>query len=249
MKISSLEYLQWKAFSLSLRNWDFMRETHTFPSSEDSKMVEWCPVCGQNLDITEGVNACPTCGFELQLITTPEMSPTPAKTSAPTPRLANVLLILQGILAMLLGVAFLFFANPLYFGIPLIFASIQFSSVGILPLFLLLIKMRPTSLILRVAITVLGILTLPIGGLTITAAISLAAPPKYCTICRKQIGWTISYEECPHCSTLMHRWGRCLEIRRQRLTTSLGREPMDVEMQIICPICCKPINPNPGGRR
>ena len=137
-----------------------------------------CPVCGEDLVElpSEQMEKCPNCAFNLALVRAPHESPTKPLIQVVVPRFAYLLLVIQAIFATIIGLLFLFFASPIYFGMHLIFALLQFSSILIIALFLIVFRSPNIAFIARIGLIIFSIITLPLGLFAFTAAFSISAP-------------------------------------------------------------------------
>ncbi|MFX1299504.1 MAG: hypothetical protein ACFFAL_00360 [Promethearchaeota archaeon] len=155
-----------------------MGEPDRSPEIAQKQSIICCPVCGEDLvELSLGqIERCPNCAFNLVLVQSPHESPTKPPIQIFVPRFAYLLLVIQAFLATIIGLFFLFFASPFYFGIPLIFAIIQFSSVPIIALFLIVLRFPSIVFIARIGLIIFSIVTLPLGLFAFTGAYSIAAP-------------------------------------------------------------------------
>ncbi len=155
-----------------------MGEPNRSPEITQKQSIICCPVCGENLVElpSEQIENCPNCAFNLALIQPPHDSPTKPPIQVIVPRFAYLLLVIQAIFASIVGLLFLFFASPYYFGMHLIFTIIQLSSILIIVLFLIVLRSPTTIFIARIGLIIFSIVTLPLGLFAFTAAFSIFAP-------------------------------------------------------------------------
>ncbi|MDO8125411.1 MAG: hypothetical protein Q6364_13680 [Candidatus Hermodarchaeota archaeon] len=155
-----------------------MGEPDRSPKITQKQSIICCPVCGQDLVELplEQIEKCPNCAFNLALVQSPHESPTKPPIQVVVPRFAYLLLVIQAIVAAIIGLLFLFFASPYYFGMHLIFALIQFPSVLIIALFLIVLRFPNIAFIARIGLIIFSIVTLPLGLFAFTAAFSISAP-------------------------------------------------------------------------
>lgn len=205
-----------------------------------------CPLCGEKIPDGSKEEKCFACNFNFELLQVSE-PPSALVTIPPDiPLFAFAMVGIQVILAGVLGIFYLLFANPYYFGLPQMIIAIQFTSIVILILFALVLFFRKAIVIVRIGLVILGLFTLPIGICAFAAAFSIAPQRRWCIICGKQISWT-SFLECPHCQVSMHQWGRCRSDRFQRVAASPDYEPLQSQIEHTCPTCLKAMNQQSHG--
>lgn len=155
-----------------------MGEPDRSPENTEKQSIICCPVCGEDLVElpSEQIEKCPNCAFNLALVQLPYESPTKPPIQVVVPRFAYLLLVIQAILATIIGLVFLFFASPVYFGMHLIFALIQLVSILIIALFLLVFRFPNIAFITRFGLIIFSVVTIPLGLFALTAAFSISAP-------------------------------------------------------------------------
>jgi hypothetical protein len=199
-----------------------------------------CPLCGKQLSDspTEEIHNCPICGFDLLLVRAPQELSVPVTVPAYIPSFTVWSIILQMILAAIFGVLFLFFASPLYYPISVVFAGIHLVSIGILLLCAWALRREIAIPGLKIGLVVLGCVTLPLGTLSIAAAMAIAPLRRWCYTCRRSLRWS-SYIECPHCKASMHSLGRCRQNQFHHIADLLDYVPSQSEIEQICTHCLK----------
>lgn len=155
-----------------------MGEPNKLPEITQKQSIICCPVCGEDLveHPSEQIEQCPNCAFNLALVHSPHEAPTKPPIQVVVPRFAYLLLVIQAIFATIIGLLFLFFASPLYLGMHLVFAMIQFSSILIIALFLTVLRFPNIVFIARIGLIIFSFVTLPLGLFAFTAAFSISAP-------------------------------------------------------------------------
>jgi DNA-directed RNA polymerase subunit RPC12/RpoP len=202
------------------------------------RSVKYCPICGHKFESDEGKEPrCNECGFDLALVFSPESEVVPNEEPASVPHFAFLMIGLQIIISIIIGIAFFVFSDPLYLNISQIIALWNFITVFILLAFFILLHLRTALTITKISILIFGLITLPIGMCAIAGALSVATTRRYCIICGKQITLIASHSKCPHCGISFHRLGSCRNIHRSLLFKKLGRNPTQIEIDLICPHC------------
>jgi len=222
----------------------------TMEAHDWEKPVKWCPVCGtslieKNVDIE--LNVCPSCGFDLSLVKTSNTLFSHETIPAHVHTFAYVMLALQVIGSLLLGFLFYFFSNPFYIGLPQMIAYTFLFSVIICGVFFTILRLGKGVSTVRIALFIFGLFTIPLGGCSIAAALSISTVGRFCVICGKRIAWGASYFECPHCHSVVHKWGRCHFTRTELLAKAWKREPTRNEVDNTCPKCFENIMQVPAG--
>lgn len=221
-----------------------MGEIHVGENSEKEKEIGWCPICGNQLpkSATKGLpDSCPSCGFKVVLLTSPRGIPLPPNTPPYIPAFTFAILLIQCIIAGVLGVAFLILAHPYYGGLPLVIVIMQFLSIPTFGIVIVLLRRKKVLLAVRITLIVLGVITLPVGILAMAAGLSITPAQKWCVVCKNAVKWGTSSLECPNCQAIFHRWGRCRQLRYQIISNKLDYEPAIEEFENLCPQCQKPL--------
>ena len=208
--------------------------------STPKPMVVCCPMCGESLSgvITEETPLCPACSFDTRLVETSKQPQLPATVPAYIPRFTLWLLLVQVLLAALIGTLFLFLASSFYYPFSLIFAGIQLISIGVLLAFIWALRREMAISGIRITLPILGAITLPLGTLAIGAAMSIAPFRRWCCTCRKPLRGS-AYIECPHCEASMHSMGRCRQNQFHQIAGLLDYTPTQSEIEQICANCLK----------
>jgi predicted RNA-binding Zn-ribbon protein involved in translation (DUF1610 family) len=220
-----------------------MGELYQSTKQPPKRTIICCPVCGEHLPESpiEPIEQCPNCEFDLNLIRLPLKRDIPPTSPAYIPRFSLIILGLQSGLGGLFSILFLLFASPLYGSFTLLIAAINVISIPVIVGFVFILRTQKATGIVRIALVVLGIATLPLGVCALTAAFGIVSIQRWCIVCGKKIGWS-SYLECPNCRTTIHRWGKCRGKRLQLVATSLDAELSTAQLEYICPNCFQPMN-------
>ena len=207
-----------------------------------------CPLCGEPLSdsITEKSNFCPACGFDTLLVQAPKESPVPVTVPAHVPRFTVWLIALQVVLAAIFGSLFLFFASPIYFPFSFVFAILHLGSIIVFLVIYWAIRHRVAVFGLKIALLVIGFVTLPFGTLALAAAIAIAPLRRFCCFCGNSLRWS-AYIECPHCEASMHRVGRCRQNQLHHIAGLLDYTPSQSEIEQICAHCLKEYGESTSG--
>ena len=199
-----------------------------------------CPLCGEPLSAStsEESNYCPTCGFDVLLVQGSKEPPIPVTVPAYIPRFTVWLIALQVVLAAIFGGLFLFFASPIYFPFSFVFAIIHLVSIGVLLVLNWALRRGIAASGMKIVLLALGFITLPLGTLSLAAAIAIAPLRRYCCFCGKSLPWS-AYIECPHCEASMHSAGRCRQNQFHHIAGLLDYTPSQSEIEQICVHCLK----------
>ncbi len=209
----------------------------------ETQSIICCPVCGEHLPESprEPTDTCPACEFDLRLIHLPSQRDIPPTSPAYIPIFSLVILGLQTVLGGLFGVLFLFFASSLYGIAPFLIAAINLISIPVIIGFIFVLRTQKAIGMVRIALVVFGIVSLPFGVCAIAAAFGIAPIQRWCNVCGKKIGWS-AYLECQQCQTSYHRWGKCRGKRLQLVAASLDPESFTEQPEYACPNCLQPMN-------
>ncbi len=218
------------------------------PPSEGypKRSVTCCPICGAQLPSDQQPERCFSCQFQLTLLSSPQEVSVPKAMISEVPRFALAMLAIQAIVAGFTGVLFFLLANPYYLSLAQIIAAMQVISIFFLTALGILLKFQKAVFLVRIALVILGIFSLPLGIFAVAAALSIIPLRQWCIICKKQIGFA-SALDCPHCQATMHRWGRCRNERIQRVVSDSDYDFLPSQIEYICPRCWKAMNQNSIG--
>jgi hypothetical protein len=221
-------------------------------ASIEASPIQFCPICGTPCTpapaakASSAITRCASCGFDLSLA----MSQAPVvPTTAPSrvPRFAYLMLVAQCAASLLIAWALISLGSPSYLMTQQFLAVLSVLSVAVLAVFCLWLRRGRAISWARRALFVLGLVTVPFGVCAMAAAVSVAGPQRYCSICLRRLGWSEHYSTCPHCMASFHRYDECRQARRRLIAQAWGREPTGEEIDDTCPFCFHSLRREPGG--
>ena len=216
--------------------------------SENKRELKACPLCGERIPESseEPLEMCPSCDFNFNLLIMPDEQPVPHIEPAYVPQLVFWLIGIQIGLSGLFALLFLFFAAPTYLWTPQLIAAIQLLAIVGLGLFAYLLHKQKGIATIRIGLAVIGVISLPPGVCSISAALAISLENRICLVCKRQIRWS-AHVDCPHCHVSMHRFGSCRQDRIRKITATTSPETSFTEIDFMCPNCRKSMSLNQTG--